>query len=235
MHTIPDDDEDSEGPMKFPKRPADASSKQYPMQSLPDKFTSLGKGPNVVEEKEKVDGGEVDKEKLEKFKKKMKKEDMAATLANDAKVQKEIKYEEKDEEKNEDIDEGIDISEDMEALFNGETLTEEFKDKAKMIFEAAINTKIAAFENKLTEAYEETLTEQVEAIKAELSEAVDDYLNYVVGQWMVENEIAIEAGLRTELTEDFIVGLRNLFLENYIDVPDEEVTVIEELTGKLDD
>lgn len=227
MHTIPDPDEDSDGPMKFPKRPADASSKQYPMQSLPDKFTSLGKGPNVTEGKDEDD----------KKKKKIK-EDEAAIEANDKKVQAQVRYEEKgdqDEETNEEIDEGIDISEDMEALFNGETLTEDFKDKAKLIFESAVNAKISAYEKKLTEAYEETLTEQVEEIKSELSEAVDDYLNYVVGQWMVENEIAIEAGLRTELTEDFIVGLRNLFLENYIDVPDEEVTVIEELTSKLDD
>jgi AcrR family transcriptional regulator len=127
----------------------------------------------------------------------------------------------------------VDMSEAIEALFAGEELSEEFKEKAKTIFEAAVTSKVEEEIKKLEEAYAETLEEQIESIQEELSSNVDDYLNYVVEHWVNENEVAIEAGLRTELTEEFISGLRNLFAEHYIDIPEDKVSVVEEMGAKV--
>jgi AcrR family transcriptional regulator len=127
----------------------------------------------------------------------------------------------------------IDMSEAIEALFAGEELSEEFKDKAKTIFEAAVIERLNVEIKTIEEAYAETLEEQIEQIQEELSSNVDDYLNYVVEQWVQENEVAIEHGLRTELTEEFISGLRNLFAEHYIDIPEDKVSVVEEMGAKV--
>ena len=127
----------------------------------------------------------------------------------------------------------VDMSEHVEALLAGEELSEEFKEKAKTIFEAAVKQKVNEEIARIEEAYAETLEEQVAQIQEELATNVDDYLNYVVEQWVGENEVAIEAGLRSELTEEFISGLRNLFAEHYIDIPEEKVSVVEELSAKL--
>ena len=126
-------------------------------------------------------------------------------------------------------------SEDMDALFAGESLSEEFKNKATTIFEAAVNARaeevIAATEAELTEQFEEA----VEQIKEDLATKVDDYLNYMVEEWVKENEIAIESGLKSEIVEDFIDGLKNLFTEHYIDIPADKVNVVEELTAKIEE
>jgi hypothetical protein len=127
----------------------------------------------------------------------------------------------------------VDMSEHVEALFAGEDLSEEFKQKAVTIFEAAVRQKVEEEIALLEEAYAETLEEQVGQIKEELSSDVDDYLNYVVEQWVGENEIAIESGLRTELTEEFISGLRQLFAEHYIDIPEDKISVVEEMSSKV--
>ena len=127
----------------------------------------------------------------------------------------------------------VDMSEHINALFAGEELSEEFKAKAIAIFEAAVTTTVKSELASIEEAYASTLEEQVEAIKEELSTNVDDYLNYVVENWVSENEVAIEAGLRTELTEEFISGLKNLFAENYIDIPEDKISVVEELGNKV--
>jgi len=129
----------------------------------------------------------------------------------------------------------VDMNEDVEALFAGEDLSEEFKQKAVTIFEAAVKAKMQSEIARLEEAYAATLEEEVETIKEELSSNVDDYLNYVVEQWVSDNEVAIEAGLRTELTEEFISGLRQLFAENYIDIPEDKVSVVEELGNKVEE
>jgi AcrR family transcriptional regulator len=127
----------------------------------------------------------------------------------------------------------VDMSEHIEALFAGEELSEEFKEKATAIFEAAVSQKIQEEIAALEEAYAETLEEHVAQIEEDLSSNVDDYLNYVVEQWVNENEVAIEAGLRSELTEEFISGLRNLFAEHYIDIPEDKVSVVEEMGSKV--
>lgn len=129
----------------------------------------------------------------------------------------------------------VDMSEDIAALFAGEELSEEFKEKAKTIFEAAVKSKLEEELAVLEEAYAATLEEQVAAINESLTENVDDYLNYVVEQWVSDNEVAIESGLRTELMEDFVSGMRNLFAEHYIDVPEEKVSVVEEMASKLEE
>jgi hypothetical protein len=139
---------------------------------------------------------------------------------------------EKEEEDKEDMKKHM--KEHVDALLAGEGLSEDFRAKAETIFESAVNTRINEEVKVLEEAYAASLEEEVEKIRAELTEQVDDYLNYVVEQWVTENEVAIETGLRTELTEDFISGLKNLFAEHYIDIPDEKVSVVEGLAEKVE-
>ena len=129
----------------------------------------------------------------------------------------------------------IDMAEHVNALLEGEDLSEEFQAKATTIFEAAVKAKLEEEVALLEQAYAETLEERVEEIMEELASNVDDYLNYVVEQWIAENEVAVESALRSELTEDFISGLRSLFAEHYIDVPEEEVQVVEELSSTVED
>lgn len=127
----------------------------------------------------------------------------------------------------------VDMSEHVNALFEGEELSEDFKQKAIAIFEAAVTSTVKSEIAAIEEAYAATLEEEVNTLKEEISTNVDDYLNYVVENWVSENEVAIEAGLRTELTEEFISGLRNLFAENYIDIPEDKISVVEELGNKV--
>lgn len=129
----------------------------------------------------------------------------------------------------------VDLSKDVDALFEGEELSPEFKEKAKTIFEAAVKVRLKEYEAKLEKVFEEKLSEEVEKIAAELTEQTDKYMNYVVEQWVAENEVAIESGLRTELTEDFISGLKKLFEEHYISVPESSVDVLEEMGLKVDE
>jgi len=127
------------------------------------------------------------------------------------------------------------MKEHVDALLAGENLSEDFRAKAETIFESAVATRVEEEVQTLEEAYAAALEEQVAKIHEQLIEQVDDYLNYVVEQWIQENEVAIESGLRTELTEEFISSLRTLFAEHYIDVPEEKVTVIESLGTKVED
>lgn len=127
----------------------------------------------------------------------------------------------------------VDMSEHVSALFAGEELSEDFKSKAIAIFEAAVTSTVKSELAAIEEAYAASLEEEVNTIKEDLATNVDDYLNYVVENWVADNEVAIEAGLRTELTEEFISGLRNLFAENYIDIPEDKISVVEELGEKV--
>jgi len=129
----------------------------------------------------------------------------------------------------------VDMSEHVNALLEGENLSEEFHAKATTIFEAAVKAKLEEEVALLEQAYAETLEERVNEIMEELASNVDDYLNYVVEQWIEENEVAVESALRSELTEDFISGLRALFAEHYIDVPEDSVNVVEELSSTVEE
>ena len=125
------------------------------------------------------------------------------------------------------------IGEDIDAILSGEDLSEEFRTKATTVYEAAVMSRVTAIaediEAKMTEQFETS----IEQVKEEFSEKLDDYLTYMVQEWMTENELAIESGLRAEIVEDFIGGLRNLFAEHYIDVPEEKVSVVEELAAHV--
>ena len=127
------------------------------------------------------------------------------------------------------------MKEHVDALLAGENLSEDFRAKAETIFESAVSVRVEEEVQTLEEAYAAALEEEVAKIRQELSEQVDSYLNYVVEEWVKENEVAIETGLRTELTEDFISGLRNLFAEHYIDIPEDRVTVVESLGSQVED
>lgn len=150
-------------------------------------------------------------------------------------AEKEDEDEDEEDEKEKEEEDKKMMKEHIDALLSGEQLSEEFRSKAETIFESAVSIRVQERVSRIEEAYAEALEEEVAKIRAELTEQVDDYLNYVVEQWVAENEVAIESGLRSELTEDFISGLRNLFAEHYIDLPDEKVSVVEELAEKVEE
>ena len=127
------------------------------------------------------------------------------------------------------------MKEHVDALLAGENLSEDFRSKAETIFESAVSTRVQEEVSVLEEAYEKALTEEVSNIMEQLTEQVDQYLNYVVESWIEKNEIAIETGLRTEITEEFISGLKSLFEENYIDIPEDKVSVVESLGSRLEE
>ena len=186
----------------------------------------------------------------------LKKEELAALYSNTLMTEED---EEEEEEEEEDEDEkeaeeskkvakesidqvvdSLDVSDDVNALVEGEELSEEFKTKAATIFESAVKSKVRAELEKIQEENDKVIEEMAESTINDMTEKVDDYLNYVVEQWMEENQLAIERGLKGEIAEDFISGLKNLFEDHYIDVPDEKydileanLTRIEELEEKL--
>ena len=128
-----------------------------------------------------------------------------------------------------------DIEEDVNALLGGEELSEEFKEKAKTIFEAAIHSKVAEIKENLEKHYAVALAEEVEEIKESLAERVDSYLEYVSDEWFQENELVIEHALKTEITESFLKGMKGLFEEHYVSIPEEKYDVLESMVEKLDD
>jgi len=129
----------------------------------------------------------------------------------------------------------IDIEADLDALVAGENLSEEFKEKAATIFEAAINSKVQEISEQITAQYEEKLVEEIASIKEELKDRVDSYLEYVADEWLVENELAVQSGLKEEMTESFITGMKSLFEEHYVTIPEEKYDVIESMVDKLDE
>ena len=139
------------------------------------------------------------------------------------------------EDKAESDEDTLDIKSDVDALIGDSDLSEEFKQKAATIFEAAIKSKVKAESKRLEGEYETKLQENTESHKAELVEKVDSYLNYVVEEWMKENAIAIERGIKGEIAEDFIGGLKKLFEDHYIDVPDEKYNVLEDQADKIEE
>ena len=128
-----------------------------------------------------------------------------------------------------------DIEEDVNALLGGEELSEEFKEKAKTIFEAAINSKISGIKEELEAQYQEKLAEEIEAAKESLAERVDSYLEYVADEWFEENALAVETGLKTEMTESFLAGMKGQFDEHYVTIPEDKYDVLESMVEKLDD
>jgi hypothetical protein len=146
-----------------------------------------------------------------------------------------ISEEEGDEEDSEEGEEEFDIEEDVNALLNGEDLSEEFQEKARVIFESALRSKVNEIRESLEVQYEEKLVEEVQVIKEELEGRLDAYLEYVAEEWVDENALSIETGLKEELTESFLGGLKQLFEEHYVSIPEEKYNVLESMVEKLDD
>ena len=159
----------------------------------------------------------------------------------EAKTTKEMDDMDKDDDEEEEDEEvkkesyDIDMTDDIDALVSDEDLSEDFKSKAKTIFEAAVSAKVKEIAVEKEAQLEEELNTKVEEIKDDLTEKVDSYLNYVSENWVQENELAIERGLKSELTEDFINGLKRLFEEHYVEVPEDKFDVVEELANRLDE
>ena len=133
------------------------------------------------------------------------------------------------------ITDDVDVEEDVNALLGGQELSEEFRDKAKTIFEAALKSKVTEIREALEARYEAQLVEEVEEMKGELVERVDSYLEYVADEWITENAIAVEHGLRTEMTESFLEGMKGLFENHYVTIPEEKYDVVESMVDKLDE
>jgi len=133
------------------------------------------------------------------------------------------------------VEEQYDIEEDINALIAGEELSEEFQEKARTIFETAIKTKVSEIKESLQEAYEAALVEEVQTIKEGLEDRLDSYLEYVADEWFQENALAIEHGLKTEMTESFLQGMKGLFEDHYVTIPEERYDVIESMVDKLDE
>ena len=149
------------------------------------------------------------------------------------KVEEAITSEEVVEEEDEKIE--INVEDDINALISGQELSEEFQEKARMIFETAINSKVAVIKEEMEKKYEEALQEGLEASKIELTERVDSYLEYVSGEWLEENSLAVEQGLKAEMSESFLTGMKTLFEEHYVSIPDDKYDVLESMVNKLDD
>lgn len=151
---------------------------------------------------------------------------MDAEDEEDEDEMKEGKYKKMKEEVNSD--------DDIDAIFSGEGLSEEFKTNAKAIFEAAVLAKVDERAQALEEEYSQKLEEEIASINENVVSKVDEYLEYVVTEWMEENKLAIDSGIRSEIAEDFMTGLKNLFTEHYIDIPEEKVDMVEELAAKVE-
>lgn len=143
--------------------------------------------------------------------------------------------EDEDEDKEESKKESYDMSDDIDALVGGEDLSEEFKSKAKVVFEAALSAKVSEIKEELESQKRDEIVEASNEIKEDLTNKVDSFLGYVAEEWVKDNELAIERGLKSELTENFITGLKALFEDHYVEVPDDKLDVVDELASKIED
>ena len=209
---------------------------QQKSQGAADAMQKVKEGEEEAQkEKEEVKEGEMPQAALDALKKK---QDKAEEKSNDKEKEegygmKKASYNMKKEET--EAEETLDLSDDVKALIGDENLTEDFKAKAATIFEAAVKSRISEAKAKMEADFDKKLEESTGSIKAELVEKVDSYLNYVVEQWMKENEIALERGIKGEIAEDFISGLKKLFEDHYIDVPDEKYNVLEDQANKIEE
>ena len=234
--------EDLGGPTPENYRPDDDSSK------LKDPATTLAQVRDVVnakasaadsmkgvkeeteEDEDLVDEEEVDEDE------EVVAEESCEDEEEDPKPKKGKKSPKEDPKEDEDeMKEDFDIEEDVNALLAGEELSEEFQEKARTIFETAIRSKVAEIKEELQETYENALIEEIEVIKEGLVDRVDAYLEYVADEWVSENALAVEHGLKTEMTESFLQGMRGLFEDHYVSIPEDRYDVIESMVDKLDE
>ena len=162
-------------------------------------------------------------------------EDTTDEVVSEEETTEEEVVSEEEETEVEEIVAEYDIEEDVNALLAGEELSEEFQQKARTIFEAAINSKVAQIKEQLEAQYEEKFAEEIVSAKESLAERVDSYLEYVADEWFTENQLAVEHGLKTEMTESFLSGMKSLFEEHYVSIPEDKYDVLESMVEKLDD
>ena len=243
---------------KLKQQPHDMQKPQGgPTASAPK---TKGTAPMAAEETEEVEEEVEEIKEMPKLKseilqglvdhmKGLKKEDLAKLYGSQILEQDDEEEEDDDEDgeeeeseekkvKKESIDQivdGLDVSDDVTALVDGEELSEEFKTKAATIFETAVKSKVRAELEKIQEENDKVMEDMAESTMNDIVEKVDDYMNYVVEQWMEDNQLAIERGLKGEIAEDFISGLKNLFEDHYIDVPDEKYDILEANLTKIEE
>ena len=162
-------------------------------------------------------------------------EDMDEAKKNEASHGDDEEEDEDEDEKEESKKESYDMSDDIDALVGGEDLSEEFKSKAKVVFEAALSAKVSEIKEELESQKRDEIVEASNEIKEDLTNKVDSFLGYVAEEWVKDNELAIERGLKSELTENFITGLKALFEDHYVEVPDDKLDVVDELASKIED
>ena len=217
--------EDLGGPTPENYKPDDDSAK------LKDPALTLAQVKDVVNAKAmKAEEAETEEEVIE--------EEEVTTdevVAEEEETTDEVVAEEETSEEEVIEEESYDVEADVAALLEGEELSEEFQSKAKTIFEAAIKTKVAEIKEELQESYATALVEELDKIKAGLTERVDGYLEYVADEWMQENALQVEAGLKTEMTESFLEGMKSLFEEHYVTIPEEKYDVLNSMVDKLDE
>ena len=229
--------EDLGGPTPENSKPDDDSNKlKTPGTTLKQVKDIVTKGakpadpiPAGMKEEEEVEGDVVAETEVS--------EDEVVSEEETAEVEEtqEVVAEEEATEEEVVEEEEIDIEADVQALFEGEELSEEFQTKARTIFEAAINSKLAEVKESVKAEYEEQLVEEVASIKSELEERVDAYLEYVADEWMADNQIAVESGLKTEMTDSFLTGMKSLFEDHYVTIPEEKYDVLNSMVDKLDE
>ncbi len=206
-----------------------AKAPGMPTQKLDGEVVDIG-GPTPQNYKQDDDSAKLDTTKAAKS------ATAPTTKPSAASADTQLKMNKEESETEEEVIAEENFKSDIEALFaDDSTISEDFKSKATTIFEARVLDRIQQIQEQMETEYAGMLEEAVEEIKSDLTAKVDDYLNYVVEQWLEQNEIAIESGLRSELTEEFIAGLRNLFAEHYIDVPSEKVDLVDELASKVEE
>ena len=240
---IPPTVEDLGGPTPENYKPDDDSAKlKDPSMILKQVKDIVNKGAKPAEpmkkgmkEEEEVEGDVVAEEEQTTEEADVVSEEETTESEEQEIVAEEESSEEEEVVAEEQIEDSIDVEEDLTALLDGEELSEEFQNKARTIFEAAIKTKISEVKSELQEQYEKTIVEEVASVKAELAERVDAYLEYVSDEWMSENKLAVEAGLKTEMTDSFLTGMKSLFEDHYVTIPEEKYDVLNSMVEKLDE
>jgi len=222
--------EDLGGPTPENYRPDDDSAK------LKDPAATLQQVKNVVNQK--AAAAEAVSDEVEEGQEIVSEEE---TTTDEVVAEEEVTTEEgtevvaEEETTEEEVIEEINVEEDLQALIEGEDLSEEFQDKARTIFETAIKTKVGEIKEELNDSYAKALVEELDTIKNGLTERVDAYLEYVADEWVQENALQVENGLQTEMTESFLVGMKSLFEEHYVQIPEDKYDVLNSMVDKLDE
>jgi len=231
---LPDLGDDEEGRKDSEPDGEDGTKKASDPKNKKSKASAKQEAKAKKEEDDDDEDDEDDEDEMESKKEsKSKKEGKPPWLDKDKDDDDEDDDEDKDESKAKKEELEIDVSEDVSALIDGEELSEEFKIKAATIFEAAVKSKIAKIRKQVREESKKDMEEKTESIQKEMTDKMDEYMNYVVKEWMEENKLAVEQGVRNEVTESFISGLKKLFEEHYIDVPAEKEDVFESLVQEV--